>query len=152
MVNIHLLSASVHLPRMNFVTLRDEYDLANVIDEPSSSQSQLTEWLVANQRSSSGHALTYSEFPCMFTWVADQKIWRRRQRGFKLGRIRYVHPTAGDTFFLRMLLGVVRGAKCYEDVRTYQSVLYPNFHDACQARGLIDDDTEWTILFDETVI
>jgi hypothetical protein len=53
----------VHLPGMNFVTLRDESNLANVIDEPSYSQSQLTEWLVANQRSSSGHALTYSDVP-----------------------------------------------------------------------------------------
>jgi hypothetical protein len=48
---------------MNFVTLRDESNLANVIDEPSYSQSQLTEWFVANQRSSSGHALTYSDVP-----------------------------------------------------------------------------------------
>jgi hypothetical protein len=84
--------------------------------------------------------------------VADQKIWKRQQRGIKPGRIRYVHPIVGDTFFLRMLLAVVRGAKCYEDVRTYQSVLYPNFHNACQARGLIGDDTEWTILLDETVL
>jgi hypothetical protein len=88
----------------------------------------------------------------MFTWVADQKIWKRRQCGFKLGRIRYVHPTAGDTFFLRMLLSVVRGAKCYEDVRTYQSVLYPTFRDACQARGLIRDDIEWSTLFDEAIL
>jgi hypothetical protein len=84
---------------MNFVTVRDESDLSTVVDESSPSQSQLTEWFVANQRSSSGHALTYAEFPQMFTWVTGQKIWRRRQRGFKLGRIRYVHPTAGDTFF-----------------------------------------------------
>jgi hypothetical protein len=142
----------VHLPGMNFVTVRDESDLSTVVDEPSSSQSQLTEWFVANQRSPSGHALMYTESSKMFTWVADEKIWKRRQRGFKLGRIRYVHPTAGDTFFLRMLLAVVRGAKSYEDVRTYQSVLYPNFRDACQARGLIGDDTEWSNLFDEAVL
>jgi hypothetical protein len=109
----------VHLPGMNFVTIHEESELSAVVEEAASSQSQLTEWFVANQRSSFGHGLTYSEFPQMFTWVAGQKNWKRRQRVFKLDRIRYVHPTVGDTFFLRMLLSVVRGAKCYEDVRTY---------------------------------
>jgi hypothetical protein len=51
-----------------------------------------------------------------------------------------------------MLLAVVRGARSYEDVMTYQSMLYPNFRDACQARGLIGDNTEWNILFDEAVL
>jgi hypothetical protein len=46
----------VHLPGMNFVTVSDESDLTIVVDEPSSSQSQLTEWFIANQHSSSGHA------------------------------------------------------------------------------------------------
>jgi hypothetical protein len=50
---------------MNFVTVRDESDLSTVVDESSPSQSQLTEWFVSNQRSSSGHALTYAEFPQM---------------------------------------------------------------------------------------
>jgi hypothetical protein len=51
-----------------------------------------------------------------------------------------------------MLLSVVRGAKSYEEVRTYRNVLHPTFRDACQARGLIGDDTEWVSLFDEAVL
>jgi len=50
-----------------------------------------------------------------------------------------------------MLLMVVRGARSYEDVRTYEGTLYATFREACQARGLIGDDTEWSCLFDEAV-
>ena len=51
-----------------------------------------------------------------------------------------------------MLLMVVKGAKSYEDVRTYQNVVYPTFREACKARGLIGDDSEWFALFDEAII
>ena len=48
----------------------------------------------------------------------------------------------GDAFYLRMLLMVIRGALSYEDVRTYEDIVYNLFREACQARGLIGDDSE----------
>ncbi|XP_015694136.1 uncharacterized protein LOC102700249 isoform X1 [Oryza brachyantha] len=51
-----------------------------------------------------------------------------------------------------MLLMVVRGAKCFEDIRTYEGKLYDTYREACQARGLIGDDTEWVHLFDEAIV
>jgi len=42
-----------------------------------------------------------------------------------------------------MLLNVVKGATSYEDLRTISGVLYPTFKDACQAMGLLGDDSEW---------
>jgi hypothetical protein len=133
---------------MNLLTVHDESELASIVDDDESGQSQLAQWFVANQRLSLGHDLTYSAFPQNFTWDPCQKKWKFCQRGFKLGRVRYAHPTAGETFFLRILLSVVRGARSYEEVRTYRTVLHPTFRDACQARGLISDDTEWVSLFD----
>jgi hypothetical protein len=141
----------VHLPGMNLVTVHDESELSGVIENDDSNLSQLTEWFVANQNVSLGHDLTYNAFPQKFTWDPCQKKWKQRQQGFKLGRLRYVHPTAGETFFLHMLLTVVRGAKSYEEVSTYRDVVHPTFRDACHARGLIGDDTEWVSLFDEAV-
>lgn len=47
---------------------------------------------------------------------------------------------------------VAKGCKSYEDVRTYEGNLYSTFREACQARGLIGDDTEWSCVFDEAVI
>lgn len=142
----------VHLPGMNFVTVHEDTDLHDVVDDPESEKSSLTEWFTANQASSAGHGLTYCQFPSKYTWNATDKVWRRRRRGTKLGRLRYVHPSTGETFYLRMLLMVVRGAKSYEDVRTYEGITYSTFREACQARGLIGDDTEWASLFDEAII
>lgn len=48
-----------------------------------------------------------------------------------------------------MLLLVVRGAQSYEDVRTYNGVLYSTFRLASSARGLLGDDREWHDAFDE---
>ena len=66
---------------------------------------------------------------------SKQKAWEGR-------RLRYIHPGVGDAFYLRMLLMVVRGALSYDDVRTYEGIVYNTFREACQARGLIGDDSE----------
>lgn len=142
----------VHLPGMNFITVREDTNLGDIVDDEASQMSSLTQWFVANQQSSSGHDLTYCQFPNRYTWDGTSKLWTVRRRGFKLGRLRYVHPSAGETFFLWMLLMVVKGAKNYEDVRTHAGILYPTFREACQARGLIGDDTEWSFIFDEAVL
>jgi hypothetical protein len=42
-----------------------------------------------------------------------------------------------------MLLNVAKGATSYEDLRTISGVLYPTYKDACQAMGLLGDDSEW---------
>lgn len=44
---------------------------------------------------------------------------------------------------------VVKGAKCYEDIRTVDGVLYATFKEACSARGLLGDDQEWYSAFEE---
>lgn len=41
---------------------------------------------------------------------------------------------------------------CYADVRTYDGVVYPTFRQACEARGLLESDNEWYLLFDEAVL
>ncbi|KAJ1272622.1 hypothetical protein BS78_06G217300 [Paspalum vaginatum] len=142
----------VHLPGLNFVTVNEDEDLTEVIDNPDSEKSTLTEWFTANRLSTAGHDLTYLQFPSRYTWDAQKMMWNLHKRGVKLGRLRYVHPTTGETFYLRMLLMVVRGARSYKEVRTYNGKIYPTFRDACQARGLIGDDTEWSSLFDEAVV
>jgi hypothetical protein len=50
-----------------------------------------------------------------------------------------------------MLLTVVCGACSFADVRTYRDREYDTFKEACQARGLVGDDNEWFMLFDEAI-
>ena len=55
----------------------------------------------------------------------------------------YVSPSGGERFFLRMLLTAVRGAISFDDLRTVNGVLHPDFKSACVALGLLESDEEW---------
>jgi hypothetical protein len=64
----------------------------------------------------------------------------------------YVHPTAGELYYPRMLLMIVRGARNYADVRTFEGKVYATFQNACQAHDLLEGDNEWNLLFDEAIV
>ena len=55
----------------------------------------------------------------------------------------YIQPTAGEKFYLCLLLTAVRGALSFDHLKTYKNVAYSSFEQACRARGLLDDDQEW---------
>ncbi|XP_057248262.1 uncharacterized protein LOC125493694 [Beta vulgaris subsp. vulgaris] len=72
-----------------------------------------------------------------------QREWTPRSKGVTIGRIYHVSPGSGEKFYLRTLLNFVKGATCYEDIRTVDGLVYPTFKEACYARGLLDDDKEY---------
>lgn len=63
-----------------------------------------------------------------------------------------MHPSTGELFFLRMLLTVAHGAIGYDDLKVYNGRVYDTFKEACRGRGLVGDDNEWFLLFDEAII
>jgi len=109
----------------------------------------LTEWLNTNEKYEEARELTYCEFPKKMVMGQKNKSWKKRQHGFKIGRLYYVNPTEGERFYLRMLLMIVKGAKNYEEIRTYNGIIYQTFKEACAARGLLSDDKEWYNTFQE---
>jgi ATP-dependent DNA helicase PIF1 len=42
-----------------------------------------------------------------------------------------------------MLLNHVRGARSFDEIRTVDGVVHNSYKEACTARGLLEDDTEW---------
>ncbi|XP_026419608.1 uncharacterized protein LOC113315558 [Papaver somniferum] len=86
-------------------------------------------------------AYTYQEFPQHF--VGDNKKWKIRQQGFAIARMYFVSPSAGELFYLRLLLVVVAGANSFEKLRTVKGELHYTFKKACIALGLLADDSEW---------
>ncbi|KAJ6935238.1 DNA helicase [Populus alba x Populus x berolinensis] len=111
----------------------------------------LTEWFERNRVDVDARDLFYSQFPNKYVWDARQKEWIVRSRGFCLGRIVYVHPAAGELYFLRMLLNHVKGAKNFEDLRQISGTIFPTFQLACKALGLLGDDKEWSDAFGEAI-
>jgi hypothetical protein len=141
---------------MNRIIYREDENLSDVVRNPKKYKTMLTEWFVANQRYEDARLLTYLDFPSKWIWDGPNKRWKRRSLkkkkfGPPIGRIYNVHPTTNELFFLRMLLNVVQGATCFEDLRTYHGTLYNSFKEVCEARGLVGNDNEWFLLFDEAV-
>lgn len=98
-----------------------------------------------------GYELTYGQFPKYYRWDKGKKVWLRRKRygtagtsGY-IGRMRFIPPTAGSmsTFYLRILLHVVKGARSFEDMKRVEGVVQSSYKRACYLRGLIEDDAEW---------
>jgi hypothetical protein len=135
---------AVHLPLMNSIVYPAKRSLVDIVDDPRSRKSTLTEWFSANKIYPNARELTYIEFPTKWVWDKKEKHWHsRRSTAKKIGRAIYINPSCGELYYLRMLLNVVKGATSYEDLRTVHGVLYPSFKDACQALVLLGDDNEW---------
>jgi hypothetical protein len=143
---------TVHLPGMNYVRYEPDTDLRALLDSPKAKNTMLTEWFEANSKHEEARHLTYCDFPKEWSWSDSQRTWRKRTHCTKIGRMYYVHPAAGELYYLRMLLMIVRGARNYADVRTFKGKVYATFQNACQAHGLLEGDNEWNLLFDEAIV
>jgi hypothetical protein len=64
-------------------------------------------------------------------------------------RLVYVHPTSGELYYLRMLLGHQKGCTSFEGIRTVSRAVYPTYRACCESLGLLGDDKEWSTGFAE---
>ena len=62
-----------------------------------------------------------------------------------------VGSETSELFFLRRLLGVVRGARGFDDLLTFDGVIFPNFQAACAGRGMLIDDAEFVAAMSDVV-
>jgi hypothetical protein len=51
-----------------------------------------------------------------------------------------------------MLLMIVKGATNYADIQTFNGRVYNTYREVCEARGLLESDNEWNLLFDEAIV
>ena len=55
-------------------------------------------------------------------------------------------------FILRLLLYNVPGPTSYDDLKTFDGVLYATFEDVCRARELLIEDSQWADTLEEAVV
>jgi hypothetical protein len=71
----------------------------------------LTEWFEANSKHEEARHLTYCDLPKEWSWDASERFWHRRTPCAKIGHMYYVHTTAGELYYLCMLLMIVKRCK-----------------------------------------
>lgn len=117
-------------------------DLAEVMDANRARKTTLTEYFEANRTIPLARETSYVDFPTCFTWQATEKKWVIRKKGFTIGRLYFVSPSAGERYFLRALMTSMKGAKSYRELRTYNNHTHNTFKAACVARGFFENDDE----------
>ncbi|XP_062230031.1 uncharacterized protein LOC133927587 [Phragmites australis] len=115
-----VLQLQLHLPGMHLVSYRDNAD--------------------ANCEFPWARSILYREFPEYAVWNPTLKKWKKRKQCTQVGRIISAHPAEGERYYLRVLLNHVAGATSYENLRTFDGVVYPTFREAAEKRGLIESD------------
>lgn len=89
----------------------------------------------------------YEMFPRYFTWHGSTGSWVGRSQSWvtKVGRVRWVHPQAGDIFYMRRLLLSSHGLgrTSFVDLRTVRGRVFDTYRDAAICLGLTDDDSEF---------
>ena len=149
----NVLRLKVHLPNQQPVILNLNTDttIQEALEKNRNRDFTLIGWFKANalyQNEAVNNTL-YQDFFSKMVWNKRTYKWTIRQRGFQIGRIYYAHSSAGDCFYLRLLLTIVKGTTSYEDLYTFENQLYPSFREACITRGLLEDDSEWKKCLDE---
>ncbi|XP_074342481.1 uncharacterized protein LOC141680051 [Apium graveolens] len=133
-----------HLENEQQVCFKDDESLPSVIDRINPEVTMFVQWLRINIIDPIARGLTFVEFPEKFLWDNTNKVWKRRKNNiYMVGHLIYMHPTAGERFYLRMLLNIVRGATSYKDIRTVNNVICNTYKKACFHHGLLECDDEW---------
>ncbi|EOA28676.1 hypothetical protein CARUB_v10024900mg [Capsella rubella] len=140
---------SLHLPNQQRITYPEGARLEYILSKEGIDKTMLTEWFEMNKRCPEARKLTYIQFPTYYVWDSDGKMWSERKQGFSIGRIVNIHPTAGDLYYLRMLLNTEKGPTSFDDLLTVENVKHKTFKAACYARGMLNGDSEWKEAMDE---
>jgi hypothetical protein len=61
----------------------------------------------------------------------------------------FVGPNAGEKYFMRLLLTVVKAPTSYISLCTFEGHTFDTFKETCYACGLLEDDEEWAACLNE---
>lgn len=117
--NIHYRTHSVqrlsfHLPGQRSCTFKESEPLPKVIARERKKCSQLEAFFALNATDPEARKFTYDEIPRHYVWNDLDTVWNVRKRGVQIGRLFYTNHSAGELWYLRLLLTKVRGPTSFQ--------------------------------------
>ena len=147
-------------PSVTVLRVHDKEGQQVVFDEGSEEmalehqrETELTAFFKLNELEG-GSDLRYVDMPEGYTYNKKKKKWDKRsdkRRCDVVGRVDNIHPSAGDRFYLRMLLHhehCVR-KKSFEELKSEGGIPCGSWKEVCQKLGLLQDDREWEMVLEE---
>ena len=96
-----------------------------------SHDTKMTAHFKANEKYPEAKHLLYQDFPSKFVWKAKTREWTPRKQDFSIGQMYYAGPRAGEHFYLRTLLTVIKGAISFESLCTFGDYVCVSYREAC---------------------
>ena len=147
-----VMRLDIHLPNEQAVVFGVDDDVEEIFQASGSSTSTLLEWFKLNERDNDARSLLYTTVPEHYTWSTKDKIWTRRQKGrMAIGRVYSVSNKNQELFALRRLLNIVKGATSWNDLLQVDGYVHCSFQQACEARGLLHDNSDVIAAYQEIV-
>ena len=142
----------VHLEGQQPVYFGDNATADQLAGAAERARSHLMAFFDYNRDYTDGREVLYIDFLATYVYKQELKTWQPRQRGFSIGRMYFVPPTAGEKYYLRLLLASVPGPQSFEHLRTVNGIVFPSNREACLALGLLEDDGRWVSCFTDAAV
>jgi ATP-dependent DNA helicase PIF1 len=117
----------LHLPQMQMVRFNPETETAgDIVQREDIHKTTLTAFFdTCKMQPELTQDLLYPDFPTKFTWDSKSKVWNpRRNNHMTIGRVTFCPPSAGERYYLRMLLYTVKSPISFEALREYNGEVY----------------------------
>jgi len=83
---------------------KDNDDINVIFNRYENSNTMFLSWFKANKIYAKGQNLTCSKFSIKFVWMAKEREWKPRKKGYNIGKLTYIPLRSGDLYYLRILL------------------------------------------------
>lgn len=132
---------AVHNKNEQYVCFKEGSE-EEILDK--NNETTLTAWFKLNAEDKNANQYLYTEIPNHYVFDKKQKKWNHRKKVVKpiISRMYHVSIQNRERFYIRLLLLSVRGAKSFEDLRTYNNITYATFLEAAIARNLVSTDED----------